>query len=94
MPLTRISGGVSNMSFSFRGNEPVREAMHSVFLYYAIKAGMDMGIVNAGNLVIYDEIEPKLKQLCEDVILNKNPGGYRSTAGLCRDRQGQGQGGS
>src|ERR1700757_318040 len=72
MPLTRISGGVSNISFSFRGNEPVREAMHSVFLYYAIKAGMDMGIVNAGQLVVYDEIEPKLKQLCEDVILNRN----------------------
>ena len=73
MPLTRISGGVSNMSFSFRGNETVREAMHSVFLYYAIKAGMDMGIVNAGQLVVYDEIEPRLKQLCEDVILNRNP---------------------
>ncbi|HXB93333.1 MAG TPA: methionine synthase [Puia sp.] len=73
MPLTRISGGVSNMSFSFRGNEAVREAMHSVFLYYAIKAGMDMGIVNAGQLVVYDEIEPQLKQLCEDVILNRNP---------------------
>ena len=73
MPLTRISGGVSNISFSFRGNEPVREAMHSVFLYYAIKAGMDMGIVNAGQLVIYDEIEPTLRQLCEDVILNRNP---------------------
>ncbi|MBS1601398.1 MAG: methionine synthase [Bacteroidetes bacterium] len=73
MPLTRISGGVSNISFSFRGNEPVREAMHSVFLYYAIKAGMDMGIVNAGQLVVYDEIEPRLRQLCEDVILNRNP---------------------
>jgi len=73
MPLTRISGGVSNISFSFRGNEPVREAMHSVFLYYAIKAGMDMGIVNAGQLVVYDEIEPKLRELCEDVILNRNP---------------------
>lgn len=73
MPLTRISGGVSNISFSFRGNEPVREAMHSVFLYYAIRAGMDMGIVNAGALVVYDEIEPQLKQLCEDVILNRNP---------------------
>jgi len=72
MPLTRISGGVSNISFSFRGNEPVREAMHSVFLYYAIKAGMDMGIVNAGQLVVYDEIEPQLRQLCEDVILNRN----------------------
>jgi 5-methyltetrahydrofolate--homocysteine methyltransferase len=73
MPLTRISGGVSNISFSFRGNEPVREAMHSVFLYHAIKAGMDMGIVNAGQLVVYDEIEPKLRQLCEDVILNRSP---------------------
>jgi 5-methyltetrahydrofolate--homocysteine methyltransferase len=75
MPLTRISGGVSNISFSFRGNEPVREAMHSVFLYYAIKAGMDMGIVNAGALVVYDEIEPRLRELCEEVILNKSPEG-------------------
>src|SRR5580658_2556671 len=75
LPLTRISGGVSNISFSFRGNEPVREAMHSVFLYYAIKAGMDMGIVNAGALVVYDEIEPRLRDLCEDVILNKSPEG-------------------
>ena len=73
MPLTRISGGVSNVSFSFRGNEPVREAMHSVFLFHAIRAGMDMGIVNAGQLVVYDEIEPRLRQLCEDVILNRNP---------------------
>jgi 5-methyltetrahydrofolate--homocysteine methyltransferase len=73
MPLTRISGGVSNISFSFRGNEPVREAMHSVFLYYAVKVGMDMGIVNAGQLVVYDEIEPRLRQLCEDVILNRSP---------------------
>lgn len=72
MPLTGISGGVSNLSFSFRGNEPVREAMHSVFLYYAIQAGMNMGIVNAGQLVVYDEIEPQLRQLCEDVILNRN----------------------
>src|SRR6201996_7470662 len=73
MPLTRISGGVSNISFSFRGNETVREAMHSVFLYYAIKAGMDMGIVNAGQMIIYDEIEPRLRELCEDVILNRDP---------------------
>jgi 5-methyltetrahydrofolate--homocysteine methyltransferase len=72
MPLTRISGGVSNISFSFRGNDVVRESMHSVFLYYAIKAGMDMGIVNAGALVVYDEIDPKLRELCEDVILNRN----------------------
>ena len=72
MPLTKISGGVSNVSFSFRGNDHVREAIHSVFLFHAIKAGMGMGIVNAGQLVIYDEIEPVLKQLCEDVILNIN----------------------
>lgn len=71
-PLVKISGGVSNLSFSFRGNEPVREAMHAVFLYYAIKAGMDMGIVNAGQLQVYDEIEPELRKLCEDVILNRN----------------------
>ena len=71
-PLVKISGGVSNLSFSFRGNEHVREAMHSVFLYHAIKAGMDMGIVNAGQLVVYDEIEPVLRDLCEDVILNRN----------------------
>lgn len=73
MPLTKISGGVSNISFSFRGNDHVREAMHSVFLYHAIKAGMDMGIVNAGQLVVYDEIEPHLRELCEDVILNRRP---------------------
>src|SRR3954464_12154999 len=71
MPLTKVSGGVSNVSFSFRGNDVVREAMHSVFLFHAIKAGMDMGIVNAGQLVVYDEIEPKLRELCEDVILNR-----------------------
>lgn len=72
MPLAKISGGVSNLSFSFRGNDHVREAMHSVFLFHAIKAGMDMGIVNAGQLVVYDEIEPQLRELCEDVILNRN----------------------
>ncbi|MBA2500779.1 MAG: methionine synthase [Chitinophagaceae bacterium] len=71
MPLAKVSGGVSNVSFSFRGNEPVREAMHAVFLYHAIKAGMDMGIVNAGQLIVYDQIEPQLKELCEDVILNR-----------------------
>lgn len=71
MPLVKVSGGVSNVSFSFRGNDHVREAIHAVFLYHAIKAGMDMGIVNAGQLVVYDEIEPKLRELCEDVILNR-----------------------
>ncbi|MBX3101063.1 MAG: methionine synthase, partial [Bacteroidetes bacterium] len=75
LPGAKVSGGVSNISFSFRGNEPVREAMHSVFLYYAIKAGMDMGIVNAGQLAIYDDIEPELKERVEDVILNRRADG-------------------
>ena len=66
-----VSGGVSNLSFAFRGNEPVREAMHSVFLYHAIQAGMDMGIVNAGQLALYDDIDPELRNLVEDVILNR-----------------------
>jgi 5-methyltetrahydrofolate--homocysteine methyltransferase len=74
LPHAHISGGVSNLSFSFRGNEPVREAMHSVFLYHAIHAGMDMGIVNAGQMIVYDDIDPKLRQTCEDVILNRDPG--------------------
>jgi 5-methyltetrahydrofolate--homocysteine methyltransferase len=73
LPYAHISGGVSNISFSFRGNEPVREAMHSVFLYHAVKAGMDMGIVNAGQLAIYDDIEPELRERVEDVILNRRP---------------------
>jgi 5-methyltetrahydrofolate--homocysteine methyltransferase len=73
LPNAKVSGGVSNVSFGFRGNNPVREAMHSVFLFYAIKAGMDMGIVNAGMLEVYEEIEPELKELVEDVILNRRP---------------------
>jgi len=73
MPLVHISGGVSNLSFAFRGNEPVREAMHSVFLYHAIQAGMDMGIVNAGQLALYDDIDPELRELCEDVVLDRRP---------------------
>ena len=71
LPHVHISGGVSNLSFSFRGNEPVREAMHAVFLYHAIQAGMDMGIVNAGQLAVYDTIEPELREACEDVVLNR-----------------------
>ena len=71
LPHCHISGGVSNISFSFRGNEPVRQAMHSVFLYHAIKAGMDMGIVNAGQLAVYADIDPELRDRCEDVILNR-----------------------
>ena len=82
MPLVKVSGGVSNLSFSFRGNDHVREAMHAVFLYHAIKAGMDMGIVNAGQLVVYDEIEPELRKLCEDVILNRNNGNNEGTEKL------------
>src|SRR3954465_5949357 len=82
MPLTKVSGGVSNVSFSFRGNDHVREAIHSVFLYYAIKAGMDMGIVNAGQLQVYSEIEPKLRDLCEDVILNRNNDNNQATEAL------------
>ena len=70
-PGTHISGGLSNLSFSFRGNEPVRRAMHSVFLYHAIPAGMDMGIVNAGQLDVYDQIDPELRDACEDVILDR-----------------------
>ncbi|MCF3933679.1 methionine synthase [Acuticoccus sp. M5D2P5] len=71
LPGAHISGGVSNLSFSFRGNEQVREAMHSVFLYHAIKAGMDMGIVNAGQLAVYDDLNAELRELCEDVVLNR-----------------------
>ena len=74
LPHVHISGGVSNLSFSFRGNEPVREAMHAVFLYHAIQAGMDMGIVNAGQLAVYESIDPELREACEDVILNRKPG--------------------
>ncbi|WP_293373696.1 methionine synthase [Nevskia sp.] len=74
LPGAHISGGVSNVSFSFRGNNPVREAIHAVFLYHAIQAGMDMGIVNAGSLVIYSEIDPELREKIEDVILNRKPG--------------------
>ncbi|MCA0940703.1 methionine synthase [Salipiger pacificus] len=72
-PHVHISGGVSNLSFSFRGNEPVREAMHAVFLYHAIQNGMDMGIVNAGQLAVYDQIDAKLREACEDVVLNRKP---------------------
>jgi 5-methyltetrahydrofolate--homocysteine methyltransferase len=73
LPHAKVSGGVSNISFSFRGNNKVREAMHSAFLYHAITAGMDMGIVNAGMLEVYEEIEPELKVLVEDVLLNRRP---------------------
>ncbi|MDW6023542.1 methionine synthase [Mesorhizobium sp. BAC0120] len=73
LPHAHVSGGVSNLSFSFRGNEPVREAMHAVFLYHAIQRGMDMGIVNAGQLAVYESIGPELREACEDVVLNRKP---------------------
>jgi 5-methyltetrahydrofolate--homocysteine methyltransferase len=73
LPHAHVSGGVSNLSFSFRGNERVRQAMHSVFLYHAIKSGMDMGIVNAGQMAVYDDLDPELREACEDVVLNRAP---------------------
>ncbi|WP_456621773.1 MULTISPECIES: methionine synthase [unclassified Bradyrhizobium] len=88
LPGAHISGGVSNLSFSFRGNEPVREAMHSVFLYHAIKAGMDMGIVNAGQMIVYDDIDPELRQVCEDVVLNRDPGASERLLALAEKFRG------
>ena len=73
LPGAKVSGGISNVSFSFRGNNPVREAIHAVFLYHAIQAGLDMGIVNAGALAVYDEVEPELRERIEDVVLNRRP---------------------
>uniref|UniRef100_A0A8C0ZY52 Methionine synthase n=1 Tax=Castor canadensis TaxID=51338 RepID=A0A8C0ZY52_CASCN len=90
LPGVRISGGLSNLSFSFRGMEAIREAMHGVFLYHAIKCGMDMGIVNAGNLPVYDDIHKDLLQLCEDLIWNKDP---EATEKLLRYAQTHGKGG-
>jgi 5-methyltetrahydrofolate--homocysteine methyltransferase len=89
LPHAHISGGVSNLSFSFRGNEPVREAMHSVFLYHAIKAGMDMGIVNAGQMIVYDDIDPELRQVCEDVVLNRDPAASERLLALAEKFRGQ-----
>ncbi len=71
LPHAQVSGGLSNLSFSFRGNDPVREAMHSVFLYHAIAAGLGMSIVNAGQLGLYDDLDAELRELCEDVVLNR-----------------------
>ena len=90
MPLVHISGGVSNLSFSFRGNERVREAMHSVFLYHAIAAGMDMGIVNAGQLAVYADIDPALRDACEDVVLNRRPDATERLLELAEAFKGRG----
>ena len=91
LPRVHISGGVSNVSFSFRGNEPVREAMHAVFLYHAIRAGMDMGIVNAGALPVYEEIEPELRARVEDVVLNRRADGTERLLEIAERYRGEGQ---
>ncbi len=91
LPHAKISGGVSNVSFSFRGNNPVREAIHSVFLYYAIQEGMDMGIVNAGQMAIYDDLPEKLRQAVEDVILNKDPEAGERLLEVAEEFRGDGQ---
>ena len=88
LPYAMISGGVSNVSFSFRGNDPVREAIHSVFLYYAIQNGMDMGIVNAGQLAIYEDIPAELKEKVEAVVLNKHPGATEELLAIAEKYRG------
>ncbi|RDL49880.1 Methionine synthase [Ensifer sp. M14] len=90
LPHVHISGGVSNLSFSFRGNEPVREAMHAVFLYHAIQAGMDMGIANAGQLAVYDGIDAELREACEDVVLNRRADSTERMLELAERYRGQG----
>ena len=89
LPHAHISGGVSNLSFSFRGNEPVREAMHAVFLYHAVQAGMDMGIVNAGQLSVYESIEPELRDACEDVVLARRTDGTERLLALAERHKGK-----
>ncbi len=91
LPGAHVSGGVSNLSFAFRGNERVREAMHSVFLYHAIQAGMDMGIVNAGQMAVYDDLDPELREACEDVVLNRRPDAAERLLSLAAKFRGDGQ---
>jgi 5-methyltetrahydrofolate--homocysteine methyltransferase len=91
LPLAHVSGGVSNLSFSFRGNESVREAMHSVFLYHAIAAGMDLGIVNAGQIAVYDDLDPELRQACEDVVLNRRADAAERLLALAERHRGHGK---
>jgi len=92
LPHAKVSGGVSNVSFSFRGNNPVREAIHSVFLYHAIRAGMDMGIVNAGQLAVYDDLPAELRDAVEDVILNRRPDATERLTDLAPKYKGDGSG--
>ena len=89
-PGVHISGGVSNIRFSFRGNDVVREAMHAAFLYHAIQAGLDMGIVNAGQLAVYEDIEPQLKELVEDVLLNRRPDATERLVDFAETLKGKG----
>ena len=91
LPHAHVSGGVSNLSFSFRGNEAVREAMHSVFLYHAITAGMDMGIVNAGQIAVYDDLDPELREACEDVVLNRRADAAERLLALAERHRGHGK---
>ena len=91
LPHVHASGGVSNLSFSFRGNERVREAMHSVFLFHAIHAGMDLGIVNAGQIAVYDALDPELREACEDVVLNRRPDASERLLALAEKFRGAGQ---
>ena len=91
LPYAKVSGGVSNVSFSFRGNDPVREAIHTVFLYHAIRAGMTMGIVNAGQLGVYDEIPPELRQRVEDVVLNRRGDSTERLVALAESFRSQGK---
>jgi len=91
LPHAHVSGGVSNLSFSFRGNERVRQAMHSVFLFHAIKAGMDMGIVNAGQMAVYDDLDPELREASEDVVLNRRPDAAERLLAIAEKYRGAGQ---
>ncbi|MDE2283288.1 MAG: methionine synthase, partial [Hyphomicrobiales bacterium] len=91
LPHAHVSGGVSNLSFAFRGNEPVREAMHAIFLRHAIAAGMDMGIVNAGQIAVYDDIDPKLREACEDVVLNRRADATERLLALAERHRGHGK---
>jgi 5-methyltetrahydrofolate--homocysteine methyltransferase len=91
LPHVHVSGGVSNLSFSFRGNERVREAMHSVFLFHAIKAGMDMGIINTGQIAVYDDLDPELRDACEDVVLNRRSDASERLLALAEKFRGAGQ---
>ena len=91
LPHAHVSGGVSNLSFAFRGNESVREAMHSVFLYHAIAAGMDMGIVNAGQMTVYDDLDKELREACEDVVLDRRPDAPERLLALAEKHRGHGR---